>query len=116
MCAIERTIRQEPFVPNTLNYGCPRFGSTMGRPDIGNSFVTLLLGPSHQFLSEYQQSSSLHSATLSANSPFCQISAIENGAWPPLTASGVSFVDQASRNVGFGSGRELSQIGVSREL
>jgi len=114
VCVIERTIRQEPFVPNTLNYGCPGFGSKMGRPDIGNSFLALLSGPSHQFRTDYQQSSNLRSAALSGNSPFYQISALENGAWPPLAASDVSSVNQASGNVGFG--RELSQIGASREL
>lgn len=116
VCVIERTIRQEPIVPNTLNYGCAGFGSKVGRPDIGNSFLALLSGPSQQFRSDYQQSSSLRSAALSGNSPFYQISALENGAWPPLAASDVSPINQASGNVGFGSGRELSQIGVSREV
>lgn len=116
VCVIERTIRQEPFVPNTPNYGCPGFGSKMGRPDIDNSFLALLSRPSHQFRSDYQQSSNLRSAAVSGNSPFYQISAPENGVWPSLSASDISSVNQANGNVGFGSGREVSQIGVSREL
>jgi len=45
----------------------------------------------------------LRSVALSGNSPFYQISALDNGAWPPLTTSDVSSANQASGNLGFGS-------------
>ncbi|XP_057850333.2 uncharacterized protein LOC131060909 isoform X1 [Cryptomeria japonica] len=115
VCVIERTIRQEPVAPNSASYGYSGCSTKMARPELGNSFLALLSGPSQPFRSEYQQSSSIRSAVLAGNSPFYQINALENGSWPPLAAADVSSVSQISGNGGFGNGLELSHIGTSRE-
>ncbi|XP_077238014.1 uncharacterized protein LOC143879490 isoform X2 [Tasmannia lanceolata] len=107
--SLERSIIQEPLVFSTLNLGGARKSS---KPELGDSFLALLSGPSQQLQCEFQQLSNSKIQTHAAFSKLPVHDSIGAGGGFPVTCLG--SLSQLHGNQSMGNGSELSPAVASR--